>query len=151
MGIRNNIHPATNLNRYNILHETRIFRQHCHCMPAIVQHHSRYVCVPLRYHGEKQEPKQYSSTLVQAANVNGVWQKEQALCEKMNLVLGENNIVIKVGQDYFNVRLNGREVKESISVDLDKLSEGSFLYLKSDGNCARFVLGGSYFTFKPGL
>ena len=60
--------------------------------------------------------KGHYNKLVQATFVNGGWKGQLRPSEfmDMNLVRGENDVVVNVGQDYFKAWVNGEFCKEII-------------------------------------
>jgi hypothetical protein len=69
----------------------------------------------------------------------------------MNLVQGENDIVINVGPNYFKVYINGKKFKESTAVDAVRLSKYSHLSFHEEGTCVKVYKEKSYVRYPPGM
>jgi hypothetical protein len=94
----------------------------------------------------------FYNKLVQATFVNGGWQGQLTPSEAMdmNLVRGDNDVVVNVGQDYFKVWVNGKFCEEIIAVDPVRLSRYGHLRFEQSGSCLSFVLEKSYVRYLPG-
>ena len=90
------------------------------------------------------------NVLVQGMQENGAWQGHLESREAMNLVEGDNDVSVTVGQDYFRVWINRVKYEENVEVDPARLSRYSNLDIKKTGTCVSFDNEESYAIFSSG-